>query len=161
MSTSRRQSQGDAWFTPERVTLSVLAAATAIVFYLCYRLVEPFVPALAWALAIAVVAYPFHAWLERRLKYKSLVAGLTVLAVTLTVLAPAALLVHHATNEAAASAETFRNLLSEGTLRSKIEKNEMAGAAMRWIERTICWIDAEVWSTLAARASAFLARCCI
>src|SRR5690242_21798357 len=78
MSVFPRHSENEAWFTPERIVLMVLAAITAIVFYLCYRMVEPFVPALAWALAIAVVSHPLHASLQHRLGGGSLVAGLTV-----------------------------------------------------------------------------------
>jgi predicted PurR-regulated permease PerM len=137
VSAAEREQQEDAWFTPERVLLAVLAVITAIVFYLCYLLVRPFVPALAWALAIAVVAYPLHAWIQRRLKRKSLVAGVTVLVVTITVLVPTILVVHHATNDAISSAENFKGVLSNGQLRSKLERNEMVAEGIAWLEKRI------------------------
>src|SRR5688572_15721756 len=137
MGAAEREQHEEAWFTPERVLLAVLAVITVIVFYLCYLLVRPFVPALAWALAIAVVAYPLHAWIQRRLKRKSLVAGITVLVVTLTVLAPTILVVHHATNDALASAEMFKNALSDGQLRGKLERNELIAEGIAWIEKRV------------------------
>jgi predicted PurR-regulated permease PerM len=63
----------------------VLLAATALAVYVCCRLAEPFLPALAWALALAVVAHPLHTWLLRRLHRPSLAAGLAVGPVTLTI----------------------------------------------------------------------------
>ena len=47
-------------------------------FYICYRLTLPFLPALAWALALAVVTYPLHGWIERRIKRPNIAAGLAV-----------------------------------------------------------------------------------
>ena len=137
MGAAEREQHEEAWFTPERVLLAVLAVITVIVFYLCYLLVRPFVPALAWALAIAVVAYPLHSWIQRRLKRKSLVAGITVLVVTATVLAPAVFIVHHATNDAVRSAENFKGALSDGQLRSKLERNELVAEGIAWIEKRV------------------------
>jgi len=47
----------DGWFSRERVLALTLLGATVLVFYVCYLLVQPFLPALAWALALAVIAY--------------------------------------------------------------------------------------------------------
>ena len=41
-----------------------LLAATALVLYLCYLMALPFVPALTWALALAVLFMPVHRWIE-------------------------------------------------------------------------------------------------
>src|ERR1700741_1856431 len=88
MATTTQGPKGG-WFTRERVLVLALAAVTVGAFYLCYRRALPFVPAITWALAIAVVAHPLHRWMRRRLNSKSLAAGLTVLIVTVTLLAPA------------------------------------------------------------------------
>ncbi len=44
------------WLSRERVLVLVLIVATALAFYICYRLALPFLPAVTWALALAVVA---------------------------------------------------------------------------------------------------------
>ena len=54
------------WGSRSHVQTLVLMAATAVGIYLCYRLALPFLPALAWALALAVVFTPFHRWLESK-----------------------------------------------------------------------------------------------
>ena len=45
------------WGSRSHVQTLVLMAATAVGIYLCYRLAVPFLPALAWALALAVVVH--------------------------------------------------------------------------------------------------------
>jgi predicted PurR-regulated permease PerM len=48
------------WLSRERVETLVLLLATLFASYRCFRLAEPFLPALTWALALAVVGYPVH-----------------------------------------------------------------------------------------------------
>jgi predicted PurR-regulated permease PerM len=76
------------WGSRSHVQALVLIAATAGGIYLCYRLALPFLPALAWALALAILFTPFHCWLESRLKHPSLAAAVSVLMVGLIVAVP-------------------------------------------------------------------------
>ena len=49
------------WFTRTRLLTLALAAATIFSFYLCYLMVKPFVPAIAFAVALAVATQrPFN-----------------------------------------------------------------------------------------------------
>jgi predicted PurR-regulated permease PerM len=125
------------WFTRERVLVLALAAVTVGAFYLCYRLALPFVPAITWALAIAVVAHPLHRWMHRRLSSKSLAAGLTVLIVTVTLLAPAVFVVQQATSDAISSAEGLKEAVSDGRWREAVGKNAFLSSALDWIEREV------------------------
>jgi predicted PurR-regulated permease PerM len=128
---------GNGWFTRERVLVLVLAFTTAVVFYVCYLLVLPFAPALIWALAIAIVAHPLHEWIQRRIKRRSLAAALAVVAVTLTIVTPAVVVIHLATNEATASAETMKEMFSEGRWRDLAERNQLLAAVIDWVEREV------------------------
>lgn len=125
------------WFTRERILVLALAAITVFFFYLCYLLVVPFIPALTWALAIAVVAYPVHEWMQRRLKNRSLVAALAVVIVTVTILAPAVFVVHQVTNDAAESARNVKTFLSEGRWREVVERNALLASAAEWLDRQV------------------------
>jgi hypothetical protein len=51
----------------------------------CYRLALPFLPALAWALALAVMFTPFHRWLEPKPKHPNLAASVSILVVGLVI----------------------------------------------------------------------------
>ncbi len=72
-----------------------LLAATSIGLYVCYLLALPFLPALAWALTVAVLAAPLHRRLERVVKNSSLSAASSVLVLTLVVFLPLILLGRH------------------------------------------------------------------
>jgi predicted PurR-regulated permease PerM len=125
------------WFTRERVLVIVLTVITAGVFYLCYLLALPFVPAIAWALAAAVVAHPLHEWIRRRLRRKSLAAGLSVLLVAITILAPAVFVIQQVTNDAASSLENLKNSLAGDGWREIAQRNALVANVVEWIEREV------------------------
>lgn len=79
-------------FTRERVLTSVLALLTLITLYVCYRIVEPFLPAVAFALALAVATQTPFNWLRRRLHSQTASAGVAVTLVALLIIGPAAFL---------------------------------------------------------------------
>ena len=63
------------WGSRGHIQTLVLMAATAIGIYLCYRLAAPFLPALAWALALAVLFAPFQRWVESKVKRPTWLPG--------------------------------------------------------------------------------------
>lgn len=71
-----------------RAAVWLLIAATGLAFYACFRIIEPFVPPLAWALALAIVTAPLHQRILARLERPNLAAGLAVLIVTVAIVAP-------------------------------------------------------------------------
>src|SRR5688572_24368013 len=77
------------WFTRQHALALLLLVGTALAFYLCYRMIEPFLAPLAWALALAVVARPVHAWILNRVEKPSVAACLTVVLVAVALIAPA------------------------------------------------------------------------
>ncbi|MBE0558858.1 MAG: AI-2E family transporter, partial [Proteobacteria bacterium] len=77
------------WTSRNHINTLVLLAGTVIGVYLCYRLTEPFLPALAWALALAVLFVPFHRRLESKLKKPNLAASISILLIGLIVVVPA------------------------------------------------------------------------
>jgi predicted PurR-regulated permease PerM len=129
------------WLTRARVLALFLIVITAGVFYLCYRLTVPFIPALTWALALAVIAYPLHEWLRRRLKNRSLVAALTVVAVTVILVVPVALVVREIMNEALASVEKLQSGVESGRWMNALERNPKFAPALEWIKREVRFGD--------------------
>ncbi|MGH9931910.1 MAG: AI-2E family transporter, partial [Pyrinomonadaceae bacterium] len=75
----------------KRSTLIFLLALTAVSLFLCYLLFEPFVFPLLSATVIAIVFYPVHARVQRRIRKPSLAALISTLLVILVFVAPAAL----------------------------------------------------------------------
>ena len=74
--------------TRDRSKLIVVSAATIVCLYLCYRLAQPFIPALVFSITIAVVTQPLMKRLERHIKSPSMRAAAGESIVTIAVLAP-------------------------------------------------------------------------
>src|SRR5215210_3010280 len=96
------------WLSRERALALVLVVATALAFYVCYRITLPFLPAVTWALALAVVAHPLHKLIAGRVKNPNVAAGLTVGVVAILIVTPAAFLVQQIVSQASRGAQTLR-----------------------------------------------------
>lgn len=78
----------------------VLGAAITAGVYVCYRLLLPFVPALAWALTFAVLFAPAHRWAEVRLRSATAAAAIAVTIVGAIVVVPGVLVAGRLVEEA-------------------------------------------------------------
>jgi len=65
-----------------------LAILTAIVFFLCWRMTQPFVPALVWAAALAIVSDRLHRCIARRVARPNLSAALTTAVLVVVIALP-------------------------------------------------------------------------
>lgn len=124
------------WGSPMHVHALVLLALTGVGLYLCYGMAAPFVPALAWALALAVLFVPLHRWLERKFNGRSMAALLCVLAAAVIVVVPALFVVDRVAAEAGKGATTVTALAKSGEWRRSIEGHPR-------IESIVVWIDQE------------------
>jgi predicted PurR-regulated permease PerM len=114
------EEQGEAagWLTRPRTQALVLAVMTALVFYLCWRITEPFVPALAWALALAILGSRLHRRLTKRIHNRNASAALATAVMVMFIAVPIA-----ATAPTLASKvkDGWESLRSE-SVRSRIDK---------------------------------------
>ena len=84
----------------ERTQSLVLFCVTVVAVVLCYALVHPFLPAFAWAVALAVVAHPLHVQIRRLLPQRTLAAAVSVTVVVIVLVVPALLIASELTREA-------------------------------------------------------------
>src|SRR5262245_32127318 len=91
--------------TRERVLVLVLATATVLVIYFVYRMALPFLPALTWAIALAILARPVHRWFRVRFARPGVAAGLAVLTVAIFLLVPTLFVVDHVVTQAGANVQ--------------------------------------------------------
>jgi predicted PurR-regulated permease PerM len=122
------------WLSRERALVIVLGAATALAFYLCYKLAQPFLPALAWALALAVVAHPLHEWIARRTNRANVEAAVAVAVVAVVLIAPTVFVARRLGREAVAGAQTIKSGIDEGRWRSRLMSNGRLAPLVTWIE---------------------------
>jgi predicted PurR-regulated permease PerM len=88
-----RDAQG--WWSREHVLILALGLATLIALYVCYLIVEPFIPAVAIATAVAVATSGPHRWLRKRLGSKSAAAAVSVALAACLIVIPLSLLITH------------------------------------------------------------------
>lgn len=125
----------DDWGSRSHIHTLVLITVTLIAIYFCYRLAVPFFPALAWALALAVLFAPLHRWLEAKVKYPNLAATLSVLIVALIVVVPATFVLERIIGEAIRGAETIKAMVESGEWRRAFESHPFFAPIGVWIEQ--------------------------
>ena len=125
------------WGSRIHVQTLVLMAATAVGIHLCYRLAVPFLSALAWALALAVLFAPFQRWVESKLKRPSMAAGVSVLVIGLIVVVPATFVGQRLFVQAAKGAELVETKVKSGEWRRALEAQPRLAPLAKTIERNI------------------------
>ncbi|HVF65711.1 MAG TPA: AI-2E family transporter [Casimicrobiaceae bacterium] len=123
----------ETWFTRERLLVMVLMGASVVVGWLCWRLVQPFVPPITWALVLAVLAHPMHGWLTKRVRWPSVAAGLAVVVVTIAIAIPATLVVRQIGTEAVESVANLRALATEDRWKVVFERFPQLQPIRDWI----------------------------
>ena len=91
------------WFSRERVLLLALGLATLLAVYVCYLIVQPFIPAVTIAVAAAVATRRPQAWLRRRLRSHTAAAAVGVVLVAGLIVVPLSLLITYLVRQIIAS----------------------------------------------------------
>lgn len=120
-----------------RINGHVLTILTLIGIYLCYRLALPFLSALAWALALAVLFSPFQRWLEIKIKHPNAAAAISTVTIAVIVVVPAIFVVNNLLAEISKGAELIRGYATSGALQEALEKQPLLAPLGHWIERQV------------------------
>jgi predicted PurR-regulated permease PerM len=126
-----------AWDSPAHIRALLLMAATAAGLYLCYRMLAPFVPAIAGALALAVLVAPLHRRLERRLGTGSLAAFASVCVAIVVVVVPVLLVAGRVIDEAVRGATAVQAILATGSWRRLFEQHALLAPIGQWLDRQV------------------------
>ena len=108
------------------VTLAFLSAAILIS--------APFLPALTWALVLAVVFIAPHRVLERFLP-PSVAAGVSMLIVGLVIVGPLLLVIERLVSEAAAGVDYVQKTVQQGDWQTMLDAHPWLGGFQSWIAR--------------------------
>jgi predicted PurR-regulated permease PerM len=117
--------------TRQYVVVGILVLATLLIFFLCAAMLKPFLTPLAWALALAVIAHPLHAWLESRIANPNIAALISVSVVVVVLMVPIGFVLHQLVGEAA----------------NYVEVVQSPEAAIKWREtlETTAWGQHFLW----------------
>jgi predicted PurR-regulated permease PerM len=142
---SSLHSQEDWGFRRHLHFVALIVATTAGV-YLCYRMTVPFLPALSWALTLAVVFMPLQRWTESRVRSPSFASLLTVTAIVLAVFAPAIIIGRRLVRDATAGIAELQAKIESGEWRTALERRPQ-------LRPLVEWMDGQNLSEMAASAT--------
>lgn len=116
----------------------MLFALAALLVLLCGALALPFVPAITWAMALAVVAHPLHVWIERRVPGKpDLAAAITTGIVTIGLVAPLLFLLQQLVSTASEGLQRLQEMAESGELQNFVKRNPNMAWGVRWLEANL------------------------
>ncbi|MCL6481770.1 MAG: AI-2E family transporter [Firmicutes bacterium] len=133
----------------ERVASVLFYGVMGLLAYLVFRIFQPFLVPLGWAVVFVVVFYPWHRWLERRWG-RSASAAVSTVAVTVILIVPALLLMTAFVHEGVEALRNIQQAVEQGRL--------------PWVQKTWQWMQDRVApqvavdpDTLVRDAAGFLA----
>ncbi len=119
-------------YSGKHVRDAALLLLTGIALYGCWLVARPFLAAITWALALAVVAYPLNRLLKRWLRPNP-AALLAVLAVVIVLLAPGTFLIQKGIEEARGSMEAIGQNFSSTGIQQTRERYPIIAGAVDWL----------------------------
>ena len=146
------------FFTRERVLTFVLAAATLIALYICYKIAQPFIPPIAFALALAVATHRPFEWVHRKFPNDTVAAAVAVILVALLIVGPAVSLGVYLVQTAVESVKELESGEGPASWRTTLEQQPYIGELMRWAESEL-ELEAQlrrIGEALAGQAGNFL-----
>jgi predicted PurR-regulated permease PerM len=121
--------------TRGRVRGFILLAVTLIGLWLCYRLTVPFLPAITWALALAILFAPAHPWAETKLKSPNLAATISVLLIAFMVVVPAIFVGDRLIDEATKGVVSLRTKIDSGEWRQALQAHRLTTIAGEFLDQ--------------------------
>ena len=124
---------------PDRKQMRLLGivAATAIGLYVCYLLALPFLPALTWALVLAIILYPAHRRVEERLRNQNLAALISVSVAAVAVGLPLIFVAQQLVREAVNGATYMEEVIRGWNTDAFVSDYPRLSAVAQWIENQL------------------------
>ena len=118
-----------------RLRAYILVAITLAGLFICFLLTAPFLPALTWAVALAILFAPAHNWVETKVKAPNFASAISVLWIGLLIVLPVTFLGSRLINEAAKGAVTIKETVSSGDWRRMVEGHNTLATLAEWIDQ--------------------------
>jgi predicted PurR-regulated permease PerM len=134
-------------------TTVFLALMGVLLAYLCFRIVQPFLTAIAWAAILAIVFAPLHADISRKFKNAQLSALLSTLLTTLVAVLPLLLLVLAISREVAQGVNQVRGSTANFTdWEAGLARMRYVGPAWQWLQEHFKQLNPDASDTLSSTA---------
>lgn len=125
------------WESRKHIRTLLLMFITACGIALCYGMVAPFLPALAWALALAVLFSPLQRRLEILIKHPGLAALLSIALIGLIVVVPGSFVAQQLVVQVAKGAQRIQIETQSGDWQRLIEAQPRLVPLVAWVEQRV------------------------
>jgi hypothetical protein len=116
--------------------LAALVVLTVLLLGLSIALALPFLPAITWAVALAILAWPVHRWITRRVGGRGIAAGLSTAFVATVIVGTGLFITYQIASETASVAKGLDDGAAEGgVLWERAASVPVVGPAIGWLER--------------------------
>lgn len=127
---------GGFWSTGGLSDLALLAL-TVFALVLCFLIARPFVSTLAWATALAVVGWPLHRQIARRIRFPSLAAGCSVTAIAVLLTIPSAMILPGVIDEALGGYRLVREQIESNAWNDTLARHAWIGPIWEWVQQRL------------------------
>lgn len=118
-----------------RLRAFVLLGLTLAGLLVCFWMILPFLPALVWSLALAILFLPAHRRIEERVRSPNLAAAISVAMITLLVIVPLLLVGGRIVEGASEGAVAAKDKILSGEWRQQIEQSELLAPIARLLRQ--------------------------
>ena len=112
----------------------LLGIGALLVLYLCSRIVLPFLPAISWAFALALIGEPIYSWLVRRRLPRNVAALSIVILATAAVIGPGVVLTSALAGEASDVVNRVASEAGIRNVREAIDRSSLLGPFFHWLD---------------------------
>src|SRR4051794_2524572 len=123
----------DAWIRPATRWVALLLIS-AVVLYLCWLIVSPFVDVILWSVVLVVVFGPVHRRIRERVRSSNGAAAISCVLVILAILLPLTLITVMIAHDAGRVADAIQQHKDEWL---DPDAPTVVGRALRWVERFV------------------------
>lgn len=121
----------------DRLSFSILLAATAITVALCIAIALPFVPPLTWAVVLAILGWPMHIRIRAGVRNRNLAALISVLLVATIILAPVTWISFQASEEISGGVKQIEASVSSGAWQAALDRHPKLIHAYQWLNERV------------------------
>lgn len=114
-----------------------LLALTVLALVLCYLIARPFVSSLAWATALAVIGWPLHRQIARRIRWPTPAAATSVVAIALLLMVPTGILIPSAIDEALNGYKVIRAQIESNAWDEALARHGWIGPLWEWLRQRV------------------------
>lgn len=140
--------------TGEKFRPYALALLTVVLVGLCAWLAVPLLPAITWGVALAIIAWPLHDWVTRRVtENRTGAAVLSTLVVIAAIVVPGVFVTYHVVREAETAADQVRDQSPTNSLRDRMAESPALARVVAWADRVGVDIDAEARKAVGSATS--------